>query len=207
MSSMALPSLRRIEEGTASNRVEGTTRRGAASVDPLAQVVAGCRRRDPEAQRELVLRTQDRVYRSLVRLVGAQDAEDVAQEVYMHAFRRIHQFHGDSSLSTWLYRITVNEALQHLRKKRRRPWTALDWDPEERTANRHGQSETRELLDQALAQIEPGLRSLFVLREVEGLSYEAIGAALRIPTGTVASRLSRARHDLQQRLRSLGWTG
>ena len=57
----------------------------------------------------------------------------------------------------------------------------------------------------ALAEIEPELRSIFVLREVEGLSYEAIGVAVGIPMGTVASRLSRARHDLQERLRSLGW--
>jgi RNA polymerase sigma-70 factor, ECF subfamily len=136
-----------------------------------------------------------------------EDAEDVAQQVYMQVFRQIDQFNGDSSLSTWLYRVTVNEALQHLRKKRRRRWTALDWDPEERTADRSRQKETRELLERALAEIEPELRSLFVLREVEGLSYEAIAAALNIPKGTVASRLSRARHDLQQRLRRLGWTG
>jgi RNA polymerase sigma-70 factor (ECF subfamily) len=65
--------------------------------------------------------------------------------------------------------------------------------------------ETRELLDRALAEVEPELRSIFVLREVEGLSYDEIALALEIPMGTVASRLNRARHELQQRLRCLGW--
>lgn len=191
----------------ASNTAAGRARENLPSADPLAQVVAGCRQHEPRAQRELVLRTQDRVYRSLVRLVGLQDAEDVAQQVYLQVFRQLHRFNGDSSFGTWLYRVTVNEAMQHLRRKRRCRWAALNWEPDAGKPDRCQQSETRELLDRALTQIEPELRSIFVLREVEGLSYEAIGAAVGIPMGTVASRLSRARHDLQERLRSLGWNG
>lgn len=190
----------------ASNRIAEATGENSPPGDPLAHVVAGCRRRESRAQRELVLRTQDRVYRSLVRLVGVQDAEDVAQQVYLQVFRQLHRFNGNSSFGTWLYRVTVNEAMQYLRRKRRRRWSALNWEPEEHKSDRTRQSEIRELLDLALGQIEPELRSIFVLREVEGLSYEAIGAAVGIPMGTVASRLSRARHELQERLRSLGWT-
>jgi RNA polymerase sigma-70 factor, ECF subfamily len=155
----------------------------------------------------LVLRTQDRIYRTLVRLVGVQDAEDVSQEVYLQAFRQIDKFNGESAFGTWLYRVAVNEALQHLRRTRKHRLAILDWEPQDGKANRCRRTETRELLDRALTEIEPELRSIFVLREVEGLSYEAIGAAVGIPIGTVASRLSRARHDLQERLRSLGWTG
>jgi len=206
MSSFAVSFLGRFEEEMASNIAAGATGADSPSADPLAQVVAGCRRNEPRAQRELVLRTQDRVYRLLVRLVGVQEAEDVAQQVYLQVFRQLHRFNGNSSFGTWLYRVSANEAMQHLRRKRRHRWTALNWEPEERKPDRSRQCETRELLDRALAQIEPELRSIFVLREVEGLSYEAIGAAVGIPMGTVASRLSRARHDLQERLRSLGWT-
>jgi RNA polymerase sigma-70 factor (ECF subfamily) len=155
----------------------------------------------------VVLRNQDRVYRTLVRIVGAQDAEDVAQQVYLQIFRQIHQFNGESSFGTWLYRVTINEAMQHLRRSRRRGFAILSWEPEDCQPDRGQQSEVRELLDRALAAIEPELRSVFVLREVEELSYENIGAALGIPIGTVASRPSRARHDLQEQLHSLGWDG
>jgi len=205
MSSIALSFLGRIEEEMASNTAAGIT--DALPADPLAEVVGGCRRREPRAQRELVLRTQERVYRTLVRLVGVQDAEDVAQQVYLQVFRQLDRFDGDSCFGTWLYRVTVNEAMQHLRRGRKRRFAILNWEPQECRPDRCQQSETRELLDRALAEIGPELRSIFVLREVEGLSYEAIGAAVGIPMGTVASRLSRARHDLQERLRSLGWTG
>lgn len=191
----------------ASKIAEGRASENLPPVDPLAQVVIGCRNGEPQAQRDLVLRTQDRMYRLLVRLVGVQDAEDVAQQVYLQVFRQLHRFKGDSSFGTWLYRVTVNEAMQYLRRKSRRKWTALNWEPQESNSDRCRQCETRELLDRALAEIEPELRTIFVLREVEGLSYEAIGAAVGIPMGTVASRLSRARHDLQERLRSLGWAG
>lgn len=205
MSSVALSFMGRIGEGMASNVFEGEP--DAPRSDPLSDLVAHCRHREPRAQSELVMRTQDRVYRTLVRLVGAQDAEDVAQQVYLQVFRQIHQFSGDSSFGTWLHRVTVNEAMQHLRRNRRHQFAVLSWEPEDRKPDRGQQSEMREILDRALAAIEPELRSVFVLREVEHLSYEEIGAALGIPMGTVASRLSRARHDLQERLSGLGWNG
>ena len=190
----------------ASNTVVRATGEVALPVDPLAHVIKGCRRSELSAQRELVVRTQDRVFRALVRLVGVQDAEDVAQQVYLQVFRQVARFHGDSSFGTWLYRVTVNEAMQHLRRGRNCRFAILNWEPQDREPDCCRRLETRELLDRALAEIEPELRSIFVLREVEGLSYEAIGVAVGIPMGTVASRLSRARHDLQERLRSLGWT-
>ena len=207
MFSAAHSFLGRIEHEMASNRFTGQLGEVARPADPLTHVVAGCRRREPRAQRELVVRTQDRVYRTLVRLVGVQDAEDVAQQVYLQVFRQMDRFNGDSSFGTWLYRVTVNEAMQHLRKSRKRRFAILNWEPQDHEADRGRRAETRKILDRALADLEPELRSIFVLREVEGLSYEAIGAAVGIPMGTVASRLSRARHDLQERLRSLGWNG
>lgn len=198
----------RRKDGAMASKEGARVLDGCASTgDPLADIVAGCRRREPRAQQELVARTQDKIYRLLVRLVGVQEAEDVAQQVYLQVFRQLERFNGQSQFATWLYRVAVNEAMQHLRRKRRRRWSVLNWEPEVSEPDRHRQTENRELLDQALAGIEPELRAVFVLREVEGLSYEAIGVAVGIPMGTVASRLNRARHELQERLRSLGWSG
>lgn len=207
MSSAAVPVVPRTGDVPASKHLEGCVRREVVAPDPLAEVVANCRKGDAQAQRELVLQTQERVFRVVVRLVGWQDAEDVSQQVYLQVFRQIGRFHGESSFGTWLYRVTVNEALQHLRRRRRRRWISLSWEPEEDQPDRQESPEARELLDHALARIEPDLRAVFILRELEGLCYESIGAALGIPPGTVASRLNRARTDLQQQLRRLGWTG
>lgn len=207
MSSVAIPFLGRTELESASNTIARPRVAEKRNADPLAHLVAGCRRREPAAQRELVSRTQERVYRTLFRLVGPQDAEDVSQLVFLQVFRQIDRFNGDSFFSTWLYRITVNEAMQHLRRRSSRKLKTLSTDPADYRSDRCQQSEVREVLDRALQQIDAELRSIFVLREVENLSYQEIGAALNLPAGTVASRLSRARHDLQARLRSLGWNG
>lgn len=205
MSAPALTFLGRIDAAIASNTAIEAAADTERIADSLARIVAGCRRRDPAAQRDLVLQTQDRVYRTLFRLVGAQDAEDVSQQVYLQVFRQISQFQGGSSFCTWLYRVTINEGMQHLRRRRGSWLSQLNSEPEDHKPNRSRQAESRELLDRALADIEPGLRSIFLLREVECLSYEEIASALGIAMGTVASRLNRARHDLQERLRRLGW--
>ncbi len=207
MSSVALSIPGRIGEELASKSVAKARSNDPLVADPLARLVSGCRRREAAAQRELVVRTQERVYRTLYRMVGAQDAEDVAQQVYLQIFRQIDRFTGGASFSTWVYRITINEALQHIRRNRRHRLKRLEGDLQDRQPDHRQMPETRELLDRALADIEPDLRMIFLLREVEGLSYGAIAEALGISMGTVASRLSRARLDLRERLRSLGWDG
>ena len=127
--------------------------------------------------------------------------------VYLQVFQRVGQFRGDSAFTTWLYRLTVNEAMQHLRRERSRRTRLLNLDPQDEQPNRGDQVEARELLACALEKIDPELRSVFLLREVERLSYSEIAAALEIPMGTVASRLNRAREELQDHLRKLGWDG
>jgi len=191
-----------------SNTVEGAIGEHAGVTpesDPLAAIVAGCRRQEPDAQRELVLQTQDRVFRTVFRLVGPQDAEDVTQQVFMQVFRQLDRFIGESAFGTWLYRVSVNEALQHLRSRCGKRSDALCEEPSDRGPDRERQVEDREVLNRAMAQIDPDLRALFVLREVDGLSYEQIAKTLDVPMGTVASRLSRARQELQDALLRLGW--
>ena len=172
--------------------------------DSLATVVAACQQGDATAYRQLYESCHQRVFRLAVRMVGLQDAADVTQQVFFQAFRSIDQFNGRSRFETWLYRLAVNESLQHLRRNRRWRFDALDWEPMDES--HHGDdAEHKELLEQALSRIDPELRSIFLLREVEGLSYRDIADALEIPAGTVGSRLNRARRDLQQHLSELGF--
>ena len=170
----------------------------------FAEVLAGCRAGEPEARRQLYELFHHQVYRLMVRMVGMQDAADLTQQVFLQSFRKIDQFAGRSKFATWLYRLAVNEALQHLRKQRRWTFQPLTHEP---MSQQHGDEhhEQRELLEQALAKLDPALRSIFLLREVEGQSYRDLAEALEIPEGTVGSRLNRARHELQKHLEDLGW--
>jgi RNA polymerase sigma-70 factor (ECF subfamily) len=141
----------------------------------------------------------------MVRMVGIQDAADVTQQAFLQVFRKIGQFSGKSHIGTWIYRVAVNEALQHLRRAKRSKLRALKHEPMDRSFDRHAHTDDKELLEQALGMLEPELRSAFLLREVEGLSYGEIAGTLEIPEGTVGSRLNRARRELKQHLVELGW--
>lgn len=168
--------------------------------------VAGCRIGDRDSQRRLYEACLPMVYRLAVRMVGTQDAADVAQQTFLQAFSRLDQFDGQSRFETWLYRLAVNESLQFLRKRRRWNQPSLDYDPADASPGRDRATEEKEILEQALARLDPELRSIFLLRESECLTYRDIALALDIPEGTVGSRLNRARRELQEHLISLGWT-
>ena len=170
-----------------------------------AAVLAGCRSSERGAQQRLYELCHRQVYRLMVRMVGLQDAADVTQQVFLQVFHKIAQFSGHSKFETWLYRLATNEALQHLRRGQRWKFQALSHDPMSHHHPKEERNEQRELLDQALANVEPELRAIFVLREVEGLSYREIAQVIEIPEGTVGSRLNRARRELQQQLTDLGW--
>ena len=191
---------RRKLVSAASNQMSETSPQGPD------RLVAGCRAGDRDSQRQLYDACSPRVYRLAVRMVGVQDAADVTQQTFLRAFSRLNQYDGNARFETWLYRLAVNESLQHLRRRRR--WdqpSSLDYDPAD-TSRRCENTEQRELLDQALARLEPQLRSIFLLRESEELTYREIAEALEIPAGTVGSRLNRARRALQEHLTALGWT-
>lgn len=172
----------------------------------LDEYVAGCRIGNEESRRQLYETCLPTVYRLSVRMVGPQDAADVTQQTFLQAFSRLHQFDGQSKFETWLYRLAVNESLQHLRKRRRWNQPSLDHEPTDQSPGRDENVEHKELLERALARLDPQLRSLFLLRESEGLSYREIAHALEIPEGTVGSRLNHARRELQQYVTELGWT-
>jgi RNA polymerase sigma-70 factor (ECF subfamily) len=176
------------------------------SNDPIdAAMLAACRSGNRCAHQQLYELCHRRVYGLMVSMVGSQDATDVTQQVFLQVFRKINQFAGQSKFETWLYRLSVNEALQHLRKRHRWKFRSLLHEPISHRMQHDVGDERKEILRIALSRIQPQLRAVFVLREVDGLSYREIADAVDIPEGTVGSRLNRARRELQQHLAALGW--
>jgi RNA polymerase sigma-70 factor, ECF subfamily len=165
----------------------------------------------------LVLKYQHKVIKLVARLLrDPTEAEDVAQEAFVKAYRALGSFRGDSAFYTWLYRIAVNTARNSIASRQRRP---LDYeaglseseqnnvearlkhdDTPEATAL---SEEIRVTVNQAIEQLPEDLRTAIVLREVEGLSYEEIAAAMDCPVGTVRSRIFRAREAIDRALKPL----
>jgi RNA polymerase sigma-70 factor (ECF subfamily) len=200
---MRLPlTVRRKLPMPASNRADREEARNADEAVSKS-LVAACQHGDAEAFRQLYDLCHRRVYRLAARMVGLQDAADVTQQVFLQIFRSIGQFSGKSRFETWLFRLTVNESLQHFRRDRRRPHQMLDRDIQDRSQSDR-QDTVREELEIALTRIDADLRTIFLLKEVEGLSYADIAATLDLPEGTVGSRLNRARRELRQQLLDLG---
>jgi RNA polymerase sigma-70 factor (ECF subfamily) len=155
----------------------------------------------------------DRLYRLAIRMTGnEQDAEDVLQETFIKVFKYIEGFKGNSSLSTWIYRIAMNEALMFLRK-RKPDGFSLDEDNEDEDIAPHEvaaweplpeqslmSSEMNRHLNDAVLQLPETLRSVFLLRDTEQLSVKETAEALGITEGTVKVRLLRARLKLREYL-------
>jgi len=176
---------------------------------------------DAAAFDSLVQERTPELYALLCRLTeDAEEARDLTQETFLQVFRNIQHFRGDADLRTWLYRIAVNQARNRWRwwRRRRRNMTvSLDSHTEadepsfgarladERSENPEQQTLARErerALMSALHTLARPYREAVVLRDVEGLSYEEVAAALEINVGTVKSRLSRGRLELRRRLES-----
>jgi RNA polymerase sigma-70 factor (ECF subfamily) len=173
--------------------------------DPLAETVVACQQGDRSAQRQLYEHCWQRVHRLTLRMVGEQDAADVTQQAFLQAFRSIGKYNGSARFQTWLYRVAVNESLQHLRRRRRWQAEPLADEPRDKSYPLDEQAEQKDLLEQAMARLDPQLRALFLLREVEGIPYREIAETMQIPEGTVGSRLNLARRQLQTHLKDLGW--
>ncbi|GAB6165901.1 sigma-70 family RNA polymerase sigma factor [Thermostilla marina] len=159
---------------------------------------------DTSAREAIYHACVERVYRLMYRMVGPNDASDLTQQVFLQVFRKLDTFEGNSKFETWLYRLAVNEALQ-FRRKRKLPTVSLYDETMNHSVPTTSRNELRDLLQQALAQIDDDLRLVFLLREQEGLSYADIAEVLGISEGTVGSRLNRVRKELQGILNRLGW--
>lgn len=193
---------------------------GRIDTEPAeSELVRQAQARRPDAVRTIIKRYNQRLYR-LARAIlrNDADAEDALQEAYLHAFAAIGNFRGEASLATWLSRITINEALGALRRKRRRGRLNADLarpeqaciipfpvavsvdDPERSMAQR----QILELVERASDNLPEVYRVVFVARVIEGLTVEETAEALDLQPATVRTRLHRARalvrHDLEERI-------
>jgi len=180
---------------------------GSAAQVSDRELVRRLREGDAEALRTIVERYQDRLFHLIYGIVrDRHEVEDVAQEVFLKVYLRITAFDERSKFYTWLYRVAVNAAKDHVKKRSRRPAVALDEDegieapadlgPLELAAK----AETRREIRAAIAALPLRYREVLALRELQGLSYSEIADVLQISIGTVESRLHRARRKLKGRL-------
>jgi RNA polymerase sigma-70 factor (ECF subfamily) len=204
-----------LEHPAATTAADSTESRPSAETQFIERLRAG----EAAAFDRLVNERSADIYALLYRLTeDPEEARDLTQETFLQAFRSIAHFRGDADLRTWLYRIAVNQARNRWRwwrRRRRNVTVSLDAtdeahelplatrlvdeqadDPEARTLAH----EREEILMAAVRALARPYREAVVLRDVEGLSYEEVAAALDISVGTVKSRLSRGRTELRRKL-------
>jgi RNA polymerase sigma-70 factor (ECF subfamily) len=174
----------------------------APEIDTL---VARCQAGDAEAFRELYRTHRSHVARLVQRILGPDpEVEDVIQEAFVQVYRSLPSFHGASLLSTWIHRVAVNVALQHIRRRKRQrsgPVTMTSEPPEPSTGDPEMEEELlwRERMRRlyaALEAVSPKKRAVFLLHEIEGMPAEEIAKVMRAPLITVRTRLFYARKAL-----------
>lgn len=175
-----------------------------ASDYELAQAASGG---DMDAFEALYVRHHRRVYSLCLRMVAnVTEAEDLTQEVFVHLFRKLGSFRGESAFTTWLHRLTVNHVLMHFRKRGvRLERTTEEGDVPEQVEVGSDRPESmpvidRIALDKAIGQLPPGYRTVFVLHDVEGYEHEEVANLLGCSVGTSKSQLHKARMRLRQLL-------
>ncbi len=194
---------------------KGPAQAGNRSVDRA--LVERVQRGDKAAFDVLVLKYQHRIVKLISRYIrDSSEVLDVAQDSFLKAYKALPNFRGDSAFYTWLYRIAINTAKNHLVSQARRPPDAdvdsveaeqfdgesdlKDYATPERLLLRE---EIRETVVDAIEQLPRDLKLAITLRELEGLSYEEIAEAMECPIGTVRSRIFRAREAINKRLEPL----
>jgi RNA polymerase sigma-70 factor, ECF subfamily len=180
-----------------------------ARMEPDENLIERTRQGELTAFEQLVDRHRSIVFRVAARIVGPDDAEDVSQDAFLRAFHRLDQYRGTATFRTWLLQITQNTALNRLAWARRRPTEeanesreAADRDPVRQPVTALEDRERQERLEVKLRALRPEYRSLLVLRDLEGLSYNEIADVLDMPIGSVKGRLHRARDELIGLLRN-----
>ena len=188
---------------------------GERSIDQA--LVERVQKGDKSAFDVLVLKYQNKIIKLVYRYVRDPDeAMDVAQEAFIKAYKAIPRFRGDSAFYTWIYRIAINTAKNHLVASGRRPPTGdIDAQEAEQYEGAAGlkeyatpehvllKDEIQETIARAIDELPDDLRTAITLRELEGLSYEEIAQTMECPIGTVRSRIFRARDAIDTKLKPL----
>lgn len=186
----------------ARERVDGITDQAV-----VEQVMRG----DADAFAILVEKYQDRIYSAILNYVfNPDDAIDISQDTFVKAYTKLHSFDSSSAFYTWLYRIAINTAIDFLRKRKSRPTDSLDddkyteigFEPASKDSTVDpvkvtSRNEQAFAIRKAIGSLSEKLRSVIVLHDVEGLSQEEVADILKVPVGTVKSRVSRARAELR----------
>jgi len=180
------------------------------------RLIADCLKGETAAFGELVRRYQDRLFNTIFRLVdSAEDAQDVVQEAFLHAYQSLDRFKGDAQFFTWLYRIAVNSAISLKRKQRTVVSLHVDREgqggvPEPHDASEYSRPhEALERADEerriqaALNRLSPEHRAVLILKDLEDQKYETMAEILQVPIGTIRSRLHRARLELRDVLEKM----
>jgi RNA polymerase sigma-70 factor (ECF subfamily) len=182
------------------------------------QIVERVQRGEKRAFDLLVTKYQRKIFRLLSRLIrDPAEIEDVAQEAFIKAYRALPNFRGESAFYTWLYRIAINTAKNHLVSQGRRAPTSTETEIEDAETFEEADAlrevntpdammmsrQVGEAVNRAIDRLPEDLRNAIVLRELEGLSYEEIAESMNCPIGTVRSRIFRAREAIARELRPL----
>jgi len=200
-----------------------THREGQESKGDDIALAIRVQRGDTDAFGELVQKYQTRVFNLTLRMTNDRAvAEELAQEAFLKALEKIHQFRHDSRFYTWLFRIAVNLSISHRRRKARTATLSLH-GPDGRCISEHQTArlvgggsaepddpparlsarETGRLVREGLEQLDDDHRAVIVLRDLESFNYQQIAQILDLPVGTVKSRLHRARMELRERLKPM----
>jgi len=184
------------------------------------RLIADCLRGRTSAFGELVRRYQDRLFNTVYRLLdNAEDAQDVVQDAFVHAYQSLKSFKGDSLFFTWLYRIAVNAAISWRRKQR--ATVRLHFNPDSDSGGLEPadltemsqpgfaleQAEEGRRIQAALNRVSAEHRAVLILKDMEGQKYETMADILEVPIGTIRSRLHRARLELREVLEQLEQEG
>jgi RNA polymerase sigma-70 factor (ECF subfamily) len=175
------------------------------------RLIADCLKGQTAAFGELVRRYQDRLFNTVFRLVdSAEDAQDVVQEAFLHAYQSLDRFKGESQFFTWLYRIAVNSAISLKRKQRIVVSLHVDREGQGSVPEPHDVSELSQpdlvleradeerRIQAALNRLSPEHRAVLILKDLEDQKYETMAEILQVPIGTIRSRLHRARLELRE---------
>lgn len=182
---------------------------------PDQTLIDSCLAGRRDAFGQLVERYQNRLFHSLLHLLGsAEDAQDAAQDAFVHAFEKLGTYRGQSQFYSWLFRIAFNTAVSAKRKTRRmsvslearRDASGLepsDGNPAAEPSFAMDVSDRQRLVRQALSELSDEFRTALVLKEIDGMSYDEIADLVQVPLGTVRSRIHRARLELREKLAGL----